>query len=478
MRHPCPLRLGLAALPLVLLCPSEAIAQGANVQRPPYQLLRQNEDWSALRDVDRSATDDPWDRIKFVPLDDEGRRWWTFGGQVRARGELWRDAGFGQAPAGAEVDDEHLLWRFLLHADLRWSPDLRLFVQGKSAVLSDRELAGGKRSLDEDQADVQQLFADVSFGEADDGRITLRPGRAMLSFGKQRLVSPLDWSNTMRAWDGVQGILEQGDWDVTAFWTRFVEVRATRFNKADTDNQFYGVYAARPRAGATPGLDLYWLALHNEQATFNATSGGEERHTFGARLFGRLGDSPWDYDVEGAYQLGRVGQGDVNAWMVGSEIGRSFSDSRGKPRLWLGLDHASGDSRAGGNVGTFNQLYPLGHAYLGYIDAIGRQNIWDASLGVGFAPAEKTRVNLAHHAFWMADTSDAIYNAGGGVLRAAGTADSSWIGNEVDLTVTHAFDRHLSALLGYSRFFAGDAIRQSGASNDTDFVYLSLQYTF
>ena len=42
----------------------------------------------------------------------------------------------------------------------------------------------------------------------DDATLTLRPGRQMLLFGKQRLVSPLDWSNTMRAWDGVSSTLD------------------------------------------------------------------------------------------------------------------------------------------------------------------------------------------------------------------------------------------------------------------------------
>ena len=32
------------------------------------------------------------------------------------------------------------------------------------------------------------------------------------------------------------------------------------------------------------------------------------------------------------------------------------------------VDYASGDGVPGGDVGTFNQLYPLEHAYLGYMD--------------------------------------------------------------------------------------------------------------
>ncbi len=474
----------LSSLSVVLvhaLLPGIAALQGdpqaAALARPRASLLPQDEDWSVLRDVDREQLG-LLDRLKFVPLDDEGDVWISFGGQARVRGELWRDFGFGQVPPTASRDDELALFRFLAHADLHVGRDFRVLLQGKSALLSDRELPGGKRPTDEDRLDVQQLFADASFGEPGATRFTLRGGRSMLRFGKERLVSPLGWSNTLRAWDGVQGIVERGSWKATGFWTCVVEVDPTGANEADDDNQFYGLYGSRAADGSLPALDLYWLGYHQDGVAFNGTTGDEERHTFGARLGGRFGQSAWDYDVEGAYQLGRIGAGDVSAWMLGSELGRSFVDTRGTPRVWLGYDHASGDDQSGGDVGTFNQLFPLGHAYLGFVDVIGRQNIHAVNLGVSLATSPKLRWALAHHLFWLADTADAIYNAGGGIVRPAGSVDSSWVGNELDLTASYTFDRHLSALLGVSRFFAGDALSDSGSSEDIDFAYVSLQYAF
>jgi len=55
--------------------------------------------------------------------------------------------------------------------------------------------------------------------------------------------------------------------------------------------------------------------------------------------------------------------------------------------VYLEFDYASGDSRPGGNVGTFNQLYPTAHSNLGYIDYIGRQNIISPSAGFTMSPA-------------------------------------------------------------------------------------------
>ena len=67
---------------------------------------------------------------------------------------------------------------------------------------------------------------------------------------------------------------------------------------------------------------------------------------------------------------------------------------------------------------------------------------------------------------------------GGAVVRAGNLGRSREVGTELDLTASYQFDRHLFALLGYSHFFPGKCIKQSGASQDIDFLYLLLQYTF
>lgn len=470
---PAPALLLLLGLPAAAQEPAEP----PQFQRPRTQVLRQNEDWSGLRGLERSTTGDFLDPLKFVPLKEDGSWWMSVGGQARARFEGWRDFNFGQAPAGTTTDDEFVLWRLMLHTDFHFGENLRLFAEGKSALSSDRELAGGKRALDEDQLDLQQLFADLSVGSADSGRFTLRPGRFMLLLGRERLVSPLAWSNTMRTWDGVQAMYRSGSWNLNGFWSRYVPVDATSFNEPDLGNDFYGLYATHAAGKGAPTLDLYWLGYSQEGASFNGTSGTDQRDTFGWRLGGRFGESAYDYDLESAYQIGEVGDEDVSAWMIATQVGRTLEGAT-KPRVWLGFDYASGDDEAGGDVGTFNQLYPLGHAYLGYIDAIGRQNILAGSFGFSVAPDDALTLAWDNHAFWLADTEDALYNAGGAVSRPGGSASSSYVGFEVDLTAQRRFDRHLVGLLGYSHFFAGDMLSESGAGEDTDFVYLSLQYNF
>ncbi len=468
---------GISASLVVASASGDAPDEGAaeTVSRPAYSPLRFTEDWSTLKGRDTSATGDWFDRLKYVPLSEDGAIWASFGGQARLRIESWDDFAFG---APADDNDTFALWRLLLHGDVHFGENVRLFVEGKSALSTDRDLPGGRRTLDVDAAELQQAFVDVRIPIGDAASLTLRPGRQSFLFGKQRLVSPLPWANTQRHWDGVSAILDAGGWRVHGFWSQFAPVQKYDFNDPDAQTEFWGVYATT-KFGDGPGLDLYALALdRDDPITVNGTTGPEERYTLGARLFGPLGDAGLDYDVEGAYQFGEVGAGDVTAYMFGGEVGWKLKDVWSSPRLSLGVDYGSGDDEAGGDVETFNQLFPLGHAYLGYMDFVGRQNVIDLNLGVKFSPTDRMTVAIAGHAFWRASDADALYNAGGGVVRPGGVGLSEEIGQEVDVTLSYRFSSHLTGLLGYSRFFAGDFIDESGAGRDMDFAYLQLQFTF
>lgn len=148
------------------------------------------------------------------------------------------------------------------------------------------------------------------------------------------------------------------------------------------------------------------------------------------------------------------------------------------PRLLAGFDAGSGDDEPGGDVQTFNQLYPLGHAHLGFVDLIGRQNILAPSVGLSVRPRTGTTLAARVFRFWRQSDQDAVYNAGGGVLRAGDLGTSKAIASEIDVWLNHGFGRHTTTLVGYSHVFPGDFIRESGTAQDIDFFYVQLQYTF
>lgn len=466
----------LASLPLCAFAATSPAAKATQPSRPAYAFLRWQEDWSVLANMP-PVPPDPFAPLKYVPFSAApGGGWASFGGDFRARVEDWRGFNFG-APRGGSHDDSFVLTRVRAHADLHFTPQARLFAEVKSADSSDRDLPGGVRAVDRDKFELQQLFFDFKLDLDTQTSLVLRPGRFGLSFGAQRLLSALPWANSLRTWDGLQAIVTARGWTFTAFEAAFVPVIRNGIGEADTDELIGGVYARHLFRGPTDGIELY--ALHNDWSAprnFNGTRGADRRVTFGGRRWGSLAPRT-DYDVEISLQAGRTGGEDVFAWSFASVFGYQVTDDKAL-RLWAGLDWASGDRDAGGSVQTFNQLYPLGHAYFGMIDVIGRQNIIDVSVGATWKPQPKLTVSFGAHLFRADSTDDAIYNAGGGVVRAGGTFRSADIGTEADLTVAWAAARHLSLEVGYGHFFSGEAIRQSGPSTDTDFFYAGTTFTF
>ena len=86
---------------------------------------------------------------------------------------------------------------------------------------------------------------------------TLRLGRQELLYGNQRLVSPLDWANTRRTFDGYRLLFSGNAWDIDGFYTHPVDrvaANVDRWDSADTAQDFYGVYATRK------GLEIGWAA--------------------------------------------------------------------------------------------------------------------------------------------------------------------------------------------------------------------------
>lgn len=443
-------------------------AEPESLKRPKYSpVLRQNEDWSVLAGYENIQTESFFDPIKYIPLSDDGNFWMSFGGQARFRLEGWNNFDFNR-----EFNDTFLLTRIRLHTDIHTGKYLRLFAEIKSAFSTDRDLPGGRRTLDVDELDLQQAFADIILPVGESGKLTLRPGRQMLLYGKQRVVSPLDWANTMRTWQGFQGFFDIHKWKISGFWTQFVPVKKYEFNEADIDEPFAGIYGTGMPGSAGIGLDGYWL--YRERKFLD-----DKRHTVGGRIFGSIGNRRLDYDFEAAYQRGDVDDKDVQAFMIGSQFGYRFTKTAFQPRVFLGFDFGSGDKDPNdGKVGTFDQTYPLGHLFLGYMDIVGRQNIISPNIGFTFSPLNKMTCEATGLFFWRAREEDDLYNAGSGVVRKGASGTSLEVGQEIDILLKYAYNIHTVLLFGYSHFFPGDFISQTGPDDPADFIYTSLEFTF
>lgn len=120
----------------------------------------------------------------------------------------------------------------------------------------------------------------------------------------------------------------------------------------------------------------------------------------------------------------------------------------------------------------FNQLFPLGHAFFGHQDFIGRQNLGlQPKLGASSKPIAALLLRGELLSFWRADTDDVRSTTPAAACSAPPEFPTkSHVGIELDLTATYMFDSHTSLETGYAHFFSG-VIEDSGASEDIDWFY-------
>lgn len=250
-----------------LACFTLALAASAAVARadvpatpPAYTPVRWNEDYSYLKNAPASA--DPLDKLKYIPLNDSGDVYLSLGGQARYRYEYFNNANFGVGP---QDDDGFHLTRLMANADLHLGPNVRVFVQGISAYEDQR--TGGPRPQDANELDLHQAFVDLilPFSNDNSTSLTLRGGRQNLLYGAERLISPLDWTNTRRTFDGFKASLKLGDQTIDAFAVEPELIQRERVDYPDDHAVFAGVYdtillpAVLPHANTR--LELYGLYL-------------------------------------------------------------------------------------------------------------------------------------------------------------------------------------------------------------------------
>jgi hypothetical protein len=322
------------------------------------------------------------------------------------------------------------------------------------------------------------LFADLRLLDRGAGALTLRAGRQELLYGSERLVSPLDWANTRRTFEGYKFMWASDDWNIDAFYTRPVLVKRNEFDSPDYRQEFAGIWSTYK---GTPNqtLDLYGLSYWNNRGAIGGVQNNFRYQTTGARWLGADGAKLWE--LEGGVQYGDNSDGsDHAAGFATAGLGHKFEDYKWKPTVWCYYDWASGGNSQGRGEG-FNHLFPLAHKYLGFMDLFGRSNIQTPNMQLTMQPHEKVKVMLWYYYFLLSKRGDTPYNVNMSAFNAANAPGSRELGHEVDFTLTYSINPRSDLMFGYSHFFSGeyyDTTPGLAYRGDADFFYTQYHWNF
>jgi hypothetical protein len=359
----------------------------------------------------------------------------------------------------------------------------RVYIEGIDAVSCNEDQLG--ILTDENRSDLLNAFVELRPWVCGDEFLGVRLGRQELLFGEQRLISPLDWANTRRTFDSVTRVLYRShDWDLDGFWGKPLPPDRHNFDQADQSRQFggfYGTYKGVPKNT----FDVYALSLLEcDDNIFprQGVRGDMEIYTVGGRWKADCND--WLWEFEGAYQFGEQGSLPHEAGMATAGCGRRFANCWAKPEIWFYYDWASGDNDPTDNhISTFNQQFPLGHRYFGFMDLVARSNIRDPNVMMLFYPCDKVKLTVWYHRFMLDEGRDALYNAAGLRIRSDPTGFSGTdVGDEIDLMLDIEIRRHCSWQFGYCHFCPGGFIKTTTATpsarGDAELLYAQFAFRF
>lgn len=440
----------------------------------------------------------------------------VFDGEIRERFE-WRNNWIDFNDATDARDDVALLQR--VRVGLKFTPaewfsaqvqmqDSRTWFDEPGGPPTNREFV-----VNDSPADLRQAWGEFSHIAGQD--LSVRVGRQVLSYGKQRLIGGFEWDNNARTFDAVRSVYKNGAFTLDLFAGYVVLHKTEDFNNSDSEDLLTGAYANYGGWNLF-SVDAYAIGRSKsdlETSTVFGSGAQTDGNTSPAGDYVTLGTlwksqekafGPVDCNMELAVQFGEVSnptgfgpvvagnpvnvaRQDLFAFASHVEAGYTLPEVHGKPRFHVEYNYSTGDSNpANGTSNTFQNLFPTNHLFYGDMDRFSWQNMHNVAAGLSWQPLKKLNIKTTYHLFWLADVHDVWRFAGqgpvGGAARygnALNQSPSSFVGSEINLNARYTLAKGVSVEGGWAHFFAGDYIGDTApAADDADFAYVQMLFQF
>ncbi len=290
------------------------------------------------------------------------------------------------------------------------------------------------------------LFVHRAFveGKVNDS-FTYKVGRQGFKYGDQLVLSTLEWSNVARSWDALK---------LSAKYNDLVKVDAFVGSLGDadtsiaTDNQdLYGIYSQWSFNQYLKEFDLYLLQR-------NTISSGvkTQLNTNGLRFKSKIG--AFDYRAEFTFQQKEVGTTKNSGQQYDIELGYSFPELK---NLRVAAEYFVASEK-------YDQMYPLGHAYLGIADYVKRQDIVGYAAHLKMNVYGKSTLKVDYHNF---------------TKKSVTTNDD--IGSEIDVVMSYPTEELGLFSAGLTFFSPGELLKDSSNKESEDtkkFAYLQYVVKF
>jgi len=447
---------------LVIILGISASAQ----QTPDFKKMRYDDVFYREPDSTRNT----YNKIKYIPLGQDSAYYASVGGDIRYQYIVTKNNKWGDE---SDTADGYLLSRYLFHTDIHLDR-FRVFAQFQSSLANSLP---DPSPVDENTADIHQLFADVNLLGRQETNLVVRVGRQEMLYGSQRLIGVREGPNSRLAFDGANVLLNKDNFKSDVFYTHPVANVPGAFNDKFNENaKLWGSYNVFNAVPFIQNIDLYYLGLWKRNSDFDGTEGRELRHSIGTRIWKNNGN--WKYDFEAVFQFGKHAGTSLRAYTLSSNSSYTFQDVKLQPTLGLKTELISGDKHADDNrIQTFNPLYPRG-AYFGLVALIGPSNLYDIHPSIDLALTKNLNFGIDYDMFWRWSINDGLYAPNMQLLYSGQGTNKSFIGTQLGSNIEYDPNPYLSFVLEGSWFDAGAFLKEAGTGKDYLYAAFTAQLKF
>ncbi len=409
--------------------------------------------------------------------------WVDLGIENRTRFESYDHPWRSNQKSGDGRTDSQAVLRSRVRVGLGNGPFRFLFEGQDSRVYGNNDPGDFANNTTVNEWDIVQLLGSLTVDNVGGSglRTDVHFGRMTLDFGNRRYVARNDFRNTTNAFDGVHWQIGQGKtWRFRAFLVEPVIRDQVKLDEQSAHSVFWGTYVENQHLPWF-NVNAYYFGLNDQSIPNNSLH--RTYSTFGLRLFKPPASNEFDYEFEGAIQVGRLGNVDHFAYNPNAEAGYTFN-LPWTPRFLVQYTYASGTRTPGGSQnGNFDPLFGVRRFDLmptGNFGAFSRSNISSPGWRLILQPAENWTVQVRQR-FWYLAQSNAVYV--GGLLQDSTGGAGTYLGHDLEFRVQWAVSQNLDFDAGYDHWFKGsyfDRLPASanlpmGGNKDTDYFYFQMR---
>jgi len=381
--------------------------------------------------------------------------------------ELYKDYLWGIGP---QDNNGYFLHRAIVHVDLHYNENFRVFVQVQSSFLSGRN--GGPRPVqDLDKLAIDQVFGEYSFHSKNRSFYSVRLGKQTLNYGVGSLLDIRE-TNVRRDFLGAKFIVEHLNTRIDLFAMELMNENPGYFDDNINQSQkIAGIWVTQimPRKFFSR-FDAFYIYTHRTLLNFAQGLGTDSRHTIGTAL--NFNSHRWSGYTEADLQLGKFNGYPILAWKLTQTFTYQLTDVFLKPALSATTAISSGDHNLqDSTLNTFSPLYPKG-IYYGFADNAGSANMIVVHGKLVTETVRGLNFMTDYYIFWRQSIVDGIYGGGGSLLFVSDN-DQRRIGSMIDAVVSYIYNTHISLRCVAAYYERGPFLKQE-ASTPNDIRYLGV----